>query len=431
MIYNRRNVMKKRKYIAMWGAALLIVGACKEENRYASHVDDSVAPGKITIVDQKPLYGGARFFYDLPSDEDLLQVEAVYIANNGKEYTFSSSYFIDSLDVYGFGSIDPHEVTLYAVDRSGNRSEPVTVSVVPLEPAYSRVASSIEVKPGFSSFFLDWANELEQNVNVYVDYSFTLDGQPRQLTTVFSSNLAEDRRFINDLYLSPQDQVQVSVRVEDQFGNITEPVDKGALTLYEDIEIPKDNWLLPDANDSIGGVPMAFGDGYEGRTAKVIDGIIDQGDNLNFMHTVARGRTGSPADGNMPWNIIIDLGDHYELSRIVTVQRHSGGLANINRGQYYQSENVGIYNMYAWDDDTEEWVYISQHKIPVPVGLSELEFVQAGEAGDEAYMYPDDPKYTKPTRWFRYEALKSFNGNYTLENANCLSEITLYGRKAN
>jgi len=422
--------MKIRIFVLLAMAAILSA-SCKEENRFASHITDDVPPGKLTIIDQKPLYGGARFFYNLPADEDLLQVEAVYTAKNGKPYTFSASYFVDSIDVFGFGSTEAHEVTLYAVDRSGNRSAPVVVSVTPLEPAFSRVAASISVKPGFSSFFIDWTNELEQNVNVYVDYRFRMDGQDRQLTTVFSSNLAADRRFINDLYLSPDDPVAVSVRVEDQFGNTSDYIEKGTLRLYEDIEIPKEKWVLPDANDSIGGVPMVFGDGLEGRSSKVIDGIIDRGDNLNFMHTSSRGRTGRTADGNMPWNFIIDLGDYYELSRIVTFQRHSGGLANIQRGQYYRDENVGVYNMYVWDDDTNEWVFISKHTIPVPVGLSELEFVQAGEAGDEAYMFPDDPKYTKPTRWFRYEAVKSFNGNYTLEDANCLSEITLFGRKVN
>jgi len=421
----------KRQYIVMAAAVMIAISACREENRFASHVTDETPPGPVRIVDYKPLYGGARFFYELPADEDLLQVEAVYTARNGRSYTFSASYFVDSLDVYGFGSTDPHEVTLYAVDRSGNRSAPVNVEVTPLEPAFTRVAQSIQVKPGFSSFFLDWENELEQNVNVYVDYRFTLNGQQRELTTVFSSNLATDRRFINDLAVSPQDPVYVSIRVEDQFGNITDPVDKGQIHLYEDIEIPKSAWKLPDANDSIGGVPMCFGDGLEGRAYKVIDGIIDRGDNLNFMHTSSRGRTGRNADGNMPWNFIIDMGDYYELSRIVTVQRHSGGLANVNRGQYYGGENVGIYNMYIWDEDTESWEFVSQHKIPIPVGLSELEYVQAGEAGDEAYMYPDEPRYTKPTRWFRYEALKSFNGNYTLEDANCLSEITLFGRRSN
>lgn len=423
--------MNMRNYIAILIAATLAIGSCKEENRFASHVTDGTPPGKITITSNKALFGGARFFYDLPADEDLLQVEAVYTSKSGKSYTFSASYFVDSLDVYGFGSTDPHEVKLYAVDRSGNKSEPVTVSVTPLEPAFSRVASSIQIKSGFSSFFLDWTNELEQNVNVYVDYAFTMNGQARELTTVFSSNRATDRRFINDLFLTPQEQVRVRIRVEDSFGNITDPIDKGSLSLYEDIEIPKSNWVLPNPNDSIGGVPMVFGDGLEGRNAKVIDGIIDRGDNLNFMHTASRGRTGRNADGNMPWNFIIDMGAHYELSRIVTVQRHSGGLANISRGQYYRSENVGIYNMYAWDDDTNGWVFISQHKIIDPVGLSELEYVQTGEEGDEAYMYPDDPQYTKPTRWFRYEAFKGFTGNYTLDDANCLSEITLYGRRSN
>ncbi len=189
--------------------------------------------------------------------------------------------------------------------------------------------------------------------------------------------------------------------------------------------------MLPNPNDSIGGVPMVFGNGLEGRSAKVIDGIIDRGDNLNFMHTQARGRTGKATDGNMPWNFIIDLGAKYEISRIITVQRHSGGLANVSRGQYYQSENVGLYNVYIWDETLNKWEYVVQHKIPVPVGITELEFVKKGEAGDMAYMYPDNPAYTKATRWFRYEAVKSFNGNYTLDNANCLSEITLFGKKAN
>ena len=105
----------------------------------------------------------------------------------------------------------------------------------------------------------------------------------------------------------------------------------------------------------------------------------------------------------MPWNVIIDLGADYKLSRIVTHQRHSGGINNVNRGQYYKYENVGVYEMYVWDEDASEWIYVTEHMIPVPEGLSELEFVKKGEAGDQAYMYPDDPQFTKPTRYFRYK----------------------------
>lgn len=409
---------------------LVLIWSCKEQGRLKASSDDKTPPGKIGEVTYKPLYGGARFYYQVPKDEDVISVEAVYTNSKKQSFTFAASYFVDSLDVYGMPDTQEYTIQLFAVDRAGNRSVPTDVKVKPLEPAYTRVAQSIVVKPGFSSFFLDWTNELQQNINVYVDFNYTKDGKAQQFTSVFSSNLAKDRRFINDLFLTPQEKVTVKVRVEDTFGNITETISKGDLSLYEDIKLPKTNWVIPNPNDSIGKIPMAFGNGLEGRNRYVIDDIIDRGDNLNFMHTASRGRTGRASDGNMPWNFIIDLGDYYELSRIITVQRHSGGLANISRGQYYRSENVGIYNVYIWDDATKAWERITQHKIPVPVGVSELEMVKLGEAGDMAYMFPDDPKYTKATRWFRYEAVKGFSGNYTLDDANCLSEITLFGRKS-
>jgi hypothetical protein len=126
---------------------------------------------------------------------------------------------------------------------------------------------------------------------------------------------------------------------------------------------------------------------------------------------------------------MINLGDEYELSRIVTHQRYGNVGGTTLRGQYYGSENVGIYAMYIWDDVEEKWDSICEHKIPVP-SVSDIELRQLGLAGDMAYFYPDDPQYTKPTRWFRYEALRSFQSNYTdSNNARCLSEITLYAKK--
>ncbi|MBD1421844.1 DUF4959 domain-containing protein [Sphingobacterium chuzhouense] len=419
------------KYTVIYAfVSVLIVFSCKEMERFDINKNDTTPPGQPFLKSYKPLYGGARFFYMLPDDEDLLSVEAEFTNTKNQVFKFSASYFVDSLDVYGLPDTDLHTIRLFAVDRAGNRSKPVEVEIEPLEPAYLRVANTMEVKSGFSSFFVDWENELKQNINVYVDFEFNESGRNRTLTSVFSSNLEKDRRFINDLYLKSDEKIKVKVRVEDVYGNMTDQIDKGEISLLEDMEIPKAGWTLPNANDSIGGVPMVFGDGLEGRTRNVIDGIIDRGDNLNFMHTNTRGRTGRIADGNMPWNLMIDLGDYYELSRIVTVQRHSGGLANINRGQYYKANNVGHYRMYYWDDDLADWQLISEHQIPVVEGLSDLDYVKLGEAGDLAYMYPDEPKYTKKTRWFRYEAVKGFTSNYTLDDGHCLSEVTLYGRKA-
>jgi hypothetical protein len=422
--------MKKLLYLLFLIAA---ISSCSEQ-RFEIGIDDKTPPAKPVVRDVKPLYGGARIFYTRPADEDLLTVNAEFIAANGKTFQFSASYFKDSLDVYGLGNTNKHTLNLFATDRAGNRSEIVPVTVEPLEPSISRVAKTLIVKPGFSSFYVDWTNELEQTVNIYVNFTFTQGGKNRDLVAVYSSNQLNERKFITDLIQGPNDPVKVNVKVEDIYGNITEAVDFGSLYLLQDEEIPKTNWVLPLTNDTIAGEPMCFGSGYDGRIGRVIDGKTDELLNgSNYMHTASTGRTGVGTSPNTPWNLFIDLGDYYELSRIVTHQRHNtGSLTNImDRGQYYQSENVGKYNMYYLDEENDVWVLLSGHIIPLPVGLNDLEIAKMGHKGDEAYMYPDDPHFSPPVRFFRYEALNSFASNYTGTGCNCLAELSLFGRKPN
>jgi hypothetical protein len=318
------------------------------------------------------------------------------------------------------------------VDRAGNRSEVVPVTVTPLESVTSLIAKTIFVKPGFSSFFVDWVNELEQSVNIYVDFNFMQNGVYREYTTVFSSNAAADRRFVNDLELTDQEPVSVKIRVEDIYGNITEPQDMGSLVMLQDELIPKDKWYLPNANDTIAGEPQCWAMFNGARLSAVIDGVTDDlAQAVLYTHTGGKGRTGNPDDGNVPWNIMIDLGDYYELSRVVSHQRRQSG-DPLGRGFYYNTggENVGRHNIYFLDEETGKWEYCSQYTIPIPA-ISDLEMVILALKGDMAYFYPDEPGFTKPTRWFRYEAIAGFGDNYTSTNALSLCEITLYGRKAN
>jgi len=426
--------MNKKIFFTICAAIALALGACKEGGRYEIGGGDSDRPAAPVFLRYTPLYGGATLYFDTPDDEDVLTIDAEYVATNGKTIRFSTSFYSDSLNIYGLGDTNEHTINLYACDRSGNRSETVPVKVVPLESAVSRVAQSVVLLPGFSSFIVDWVNELKQSINIYIDFTFNdpQTGVERNLTSVYSSNVELERRFVNDLYLGPNDPLQVKVYVEDLYGNVSSVVDFGTIHLLQDDPLPKDIQSFPNANDSIGGVPMFFGDALEGRTRKLNDGIIDWLTNLNFCHTYGRGRTGLTKDGNCPWNIFIDLGDFYELSRIITVQRWSNGGTNVtSKEQYYTSENVGRYAMYYWDYDSVKWVWMTEVKIAVPTGISELEIIKQAKDGDMAYMYPNNPQYSKPTRWFRYEALAGFQSNYTDQGAaRCLSEITLYGRKS-
>jgi hypothetical protein len=430
-MYQINRLEMKTKYLFLLTTLFLCVYACKETDRFSINSDDAVPPGKPVLIDKKPLYGGVRLFYEAPADRDLLSIDAEYIATNGKTIKFSTSYYSDSLDVYGLGDTLEHTINMYAVDRAGNKSEYVAVPVTCLEPAISRVAKTLKVTPAFGSFFIDWQNELKQSVNIYVDFSYTEKGVLHDNSFVFSSIELSERRFINDLNLTASEPIDVKISVEDLYGNITQPIDMGRITLQMDEILPKDKFTLPNTNDSIGGVPMGFLNGGEGKARYLFDGVVDRGRTVNYTHTTDRGRTGNAADGNAPWNILIDLGDYYELSRIVTHQRHSADKVT-SRGGYYLSEgNVGIYSMYIWDDDTDGWEYVSTHIIPLPVGYSDVEISMLGAAGDMAYLYPDEPRFSKPTRWFRYEALFAFAANYTSTGAQAVSEITLYGKKAN
>jgi hypothetical protein len=424
---------KKLFYLLLTGVMAIMIFACKEDQRYEIYSNDKTPPGKPRVDSSKRLYGGARLYFTPPADEDVLSVNAEYVAANGRLYTFSASYFNDSLDVYGIGDTLKHTLKLYTLDRGGNKSEYETYDVYPLEPVVTRVEKSLKVVPGFGSFYVDWYNELMHSVNVYVDFSFTQNGEKKSYQIIYTSLDTTNRHFIKNLNLLPNEKIEVSVKIEDLYGNITKNINKGPIYLLQDEKIDKLKWILPDTNDSIARIPQCYGNGAEGRLHRVIDDIVDSYTLANYMHTGGRGRTGL-SGLNVPWNCLIDLGGYYELSRVITFQRHgtAGTLNPMARGQYYQSENIGQYNLYylAETPDSIHWVLMSNHKIPFPRGLNDMDIFKQGQAGDMAYMYPDDPQFSPRTRWFRFEALSNFNENYTGTGANCLSEITLYGRKA-
>jgi len=433
LILSVSDLRRSLSLLIILALALCLV-SCDENKRFEIGYADSIAPSPPVYVDYKPLYGGAIIYFIAPEDEDLLSIDATYLNKEGQEVWFSVSYFTDSINVLGFSDTIPQKVQLFATDRAGNRSNKVDVTVTPLQSAVSQVMDKLTVKAGFSSLIVDWENEQLTPVNIFVDYEYVVNGQTKTGYAIFSSNTETGQELIRgDLDASQITQpVKVTVRIEDKYGNTKEKVLE-PLSLLVDIKIPKANWSMPNTNDSIAGVPQAFLNASEGRAYMLYDDIIADENTFNWANTGEIGRTGDPKDGNVPFNIMIDLGDYYELSRIVTHQRYcySGGSEYSGRMEYYYYPNIGIYRMYYWDEDIADWEEISTHKITFPADLPSRAYRLLGRAGDMAYMYPDDPRFTKATRWFRYEALFGFNNDYNDLNPNCLSEITLYGRKAN
>jgi hypothetical protein len=414
------------KYCGLCAVTVALAIACEEGGRFMMSSDDNVPPAPPTNLRATALNGGIRIHYDIPKDEDLMSIEA-RCGNN----TFAASFYTDSIDVKGLFEMKAYSIEIYAVDKAGNKSKSVTVSETPLESAISKVLKTFTVLPGFGGFVVLWKNELEETINVFVEYEFVQEGVQRELLTVFSSKDTAGFAIVSDLILNANEQVKVKISTGDNFDNRTETVDQGAFTLLYDEEINhfdengKNLWSYPVPFQEPpfgGGVVQAWGDEADGRTEFFIDGIIDDAPNTYNYTFVSEG-----AGNVLPWNFLIDLGDYYELSRVIVHSRHSGAIGT--RGDYFTGNDVGIFGAYIWDEDVNEWVQLGIYKNPLPEGqLSDLQWYRLGKAGHMHYLYPYDPKFTKPARWFRFECRNSFDSNYTAKAPPCLSELRLFSK---
>ncbi|GHT22746.1 hypothetical protein FACS189430_04980 [Bacteroidia bacterium] len=451
------NNIKRFKNIAKIAVFMLLAVAgfyaCEEGERFGISSDDTTPPAPPVLDSVQFLNGGAELFYKIPADEDVISIEGSYIAQNGNVVTAAVSFYAKSLKVFGMADTLEHVVSLYSVDRAGNRSEAVSVPVTPLEPAFTKVAKTFKVKPAFSALIFEWDNELRQDINVYIDLTYLYNGSVQTAHHAISSKKLYDRQFIKNLDLPETESVSVSFSIADAYGNQSQVYDLGQKYVKRDVMLDKSKMSFFAPGYKLGkdengdAVYMANGNTRDGKTVMLLDGIIENDGfrivsnfcNLGEAHNMLLDGVMRNVNA-MPWNMFIDLGDYYELSRIITHQRASNAGAtnsvlDINPLYDYNSGmtwNVGRYKVYWLDETTDEWKLINDIYIPKPPEeWSNWEKILYAVRGDEAFMYPDEPDFTPRTRYFRYQAMSSFFNNYTdTSGGSCLSEITLYGRKA-
>lgn len=147
---------------------LVFLYACSEEPNGQTPTD-SIAPGILTNIYAEGTPGGALITYDLPDDEDLLCVKAIFELKDGKMSEEKASVYVSSMEIKGFGDTQVREVQLIAIDRSYNESEPVTVTVNPQSPPFIAVQQSLELSAAFGGINVAMENPTEANVIICID----------------------------------------------------------------------------------------------------------------------------------------------------------------------------------------------------------------------------------------------------------------------
>lgn len=360
---------------------------------------ESLPPGEVSNVVVKNIPGGAILSYNLPEDEDLLYVKALYNLKNGLAETKSSLY-TNTIEIHGFGDTIPHEVSLIAVDRSRNESAPVKITVNPEEAPVITIGKTLNMIPDFGGVQGQWVNKNRDEVTVHIMHEDEYgDFEPLE---TFYTTVVNGTGSVRGLDTIPNN---FGIYVKDRWGNESPIIYKELTPMYE-AAFDKNKWNDAKLPNDVAG----SGGGWV--TSRIWDNIYGEGDT---------GFSSEAGTGVWPQSITIDLGVVGKLSRLVLYQR----------GSYYifSEGNLKLFELYGateydptgnWNSWTLLGTFESVKPSGLPIGQHTSEDEDVAIHSGENFTIPLD---APAVRWIRIKALKTWAGGDNFQ----IGEIFLYG----
>lgn len=359
-------------------------------------------PDVPTQVEATPTPGGAIIRYRIPESDDLLGVKAVYTLSDGVVRETIASFYTDRLTVEGFDDQEEHTISLYAVNRAMELSDPVEVSFVPLESALRKVSRTLKIERDFGGAQYSWQNDDRASLTLEVmaaDSTGSVKAM-KILTTSSKDGIYTLRGYDT----TPR---WFAARLRDNYGNATDtiyPVNAAGerirlSPMYEQKLDKKQMRILFLNND-------ASFTNFDGHDQEMID------DNLESF--------GHSSNGSLPAAVTIDLGARVKLSRVVIHQRN-----NVYYG-WGNPKSFEVYTCLSEPDksgDWSRWIKRLECEIVKPSGLPSGtdtdEDVEAAENGhDFSFSLQQEP--------VQYVRL-NFTKIWTSSTFCHLAEITFYG----
>lgn len=404
--------MELKNNLIAWLVVVLLLANCSEESN-GPIGNDSIAPKPVTNTKVTNISGGAFIFYDIPTDDDLLYIEAKYNTKNGNEYKVRSSIYTDTLKIDGFGDTDNYIVNLFSVDRSENRSEPVTVQVTPLTPPIAKIYNSFTIKETFGGAKLQWDNKTKEQIVITVfstDSISGVEGPLKEVETIYSAASTGDVSIRG----YDQQEYRFAIQIRDRWDNVSEilevtltPLFEEALdkSLFKEIILPGDTKQVEPWNSN-----------GASRIPKLWDGEYDSGDTriVGF-------------NGDMPDNYYytFDLGVEVKLSRMRFWQ-----FTQENQKYLYfdaQYEKFEIWGAKELDPsgNWDNWIKLRDCEVVKPSGLPKGQLNYTDEDREEALKGHDyDFPFDAPSvRYIRIKVNSTFSGL----NWCAAGEMSLWG----
>ncbi|UOB18461.1 DUF5000 domain-containing lipoprotein [Abyssalbus ytuae] len=387
----------KIKYI--YFLAAIFLAGCSEDEKHEPVENDSIVPKPVKNIEVTSVSGGAIIKYDLPDDNDLLYIEAVYNTKN-RDFKVRSSIYTDSLKLEGFGDTDNYNVDIFSVDRSENRSEPVTVQVTPLKSPIAKVFDSFTITETFGGAKLQWENETKEQFIITVQSTNSEDGVDGPLEiveTLYTSTSIGDESIRG---YDPQ-EYRFAISIRDRWDNVSgtkqvtiiplheRELDKG---LFKEIILPGDTKQVyfwnPDVDSTIPNLWDEEHDNDEDRIAGLTGDMPD-----NYYYT-------------------FDLGVEVKLSRMKFWQFTINALDFLYYDAQYKKFEIWGTTELDLTGSWDKWYKLRDCEIIKPSGLPlgkknyNDEDVEAALKGHD-FDFPFD---TPPVRYIRIKVNSTFSG---------------------
>lgn len=359
------------------------------------------APDPVRNVTVENFPGGAVLTYDLPPGKELWYVQASYEIRPGVGREKKATYYTNQLVLDGFGDTGIYEVTLRAVSRDGQTSEPVTLEVHPETPPIKKVYESLTLDEDFGGVRIGMENEVEADVVLHLVAIDSL-GNWVPVETYYTSQ--ESGMFFARGF--EPEKTDFGVFVRDQWQNYSDTLIRTLTPLFEEeldkskfaeVRLPTDTWQKRYASSP--GVPGI----WNGNRAQ-------SGQSHNFQ---------SILPSAIPQWFTFDLGVVAKLSRMQYWMKH--GL--------FSEGNAKVIEIWgstdpdpdgSWESWTLMATFESFKPSGFPLGQNSPEDVAHAAAGDDFIFPPEAP----PTRYIRFKTLETWGPS--AQNV-WVNEISLFG----
>src|SRR5690606_18154889 len=290
---------------------------------------------------------------------------------------------------------------LYAVDRSGNRSEKKTVTIRPLTPPVQMAFQTLDYVPGFGGIYLSFENLAKANLvaNVLVKDEY---GDWVEYDKYYTA-LPSGAYSVRNLGAVP---TTFGVSIYDRWSNRSDTLIKELTPIYE-MQLDKSKFAaLPLPGD--------------GANAWTLSGL---------WNDVTASGHGISSTGPFPTRFNFSLGTRSKLSRfkfwgVYDGREYSNG--NIREMEIWGSNDGELDPQGSFDG----WEFLGLYTVVKPSGLPEGELSADDRATAAAGIEFDLPQDAPPVKYIRLNILSTFASPRNVANGTAwMREITFWGEE--